>query len=108
MARVAGPGTTALLNTPVTSPEDNLLVEKRELYLAENGLARVLEISEPHGSLESDYRGYYVDKENKDRREGLTDYVKPQYLAEKLARFDRTDPKDLSNLLVLTRASNQV
>ncbi len=108
LALVARPGTTALLHTPVTSPEDNLLVEKRELYLAENGLARVVEISEPHGSLESDYRGYYVDKENKDRREGLTDYVKSQYLAEKLDRFDRTDPKDLSNQFVLTLESNKV
>jgi tetratricopeptide (TPR) repeat protein/transglutaminase-like putative cysteine protease len=102
LALVVRAGSNELMKTPVTSAEDNLLVEKREIHLAENGPANVVEVSEPHGSLESEYRSYYVDKENKDRKEGLTSYLKSQYLSDKLERMERTDPTDLSRQFELT------
>ncbi|MBZ5552763.1 MAG: DUF3857 domain-containing protein [Acidobacteriia bacterium] len=96
LALIVRPGTNSLLRTPESSSDDNRLVERREFYLAENGPARIVEISEPHGSLESQYRRYYADQENKDRKKGLTEYVKAQYLADKLEKLDRSDPSDLS------------
>lgn len=95
-ALIAGPDSNSLVRTPATSSASNLLVEKREIYLAENGPARIIETSQPHGSSESFYRRSYADKENKQEKDKLTDYVKNQYLAEKLDRIDRSDPNDLS------------
>lgn len=94
LALVVRAGEKGLRLIPGSSASDNLLVEKREFYLAESGPARVVEISEPHGSLESSYRESYGDKENKDTKNNLESYVKAQYLAEKLDRYDRSDPTD--------------
>jgi len=94
-ALVARPGSTSLLRTPATSSVNNLLVEKRDIHLAENGPARIIETSQPHGSSESSYRRSYADKENKAAKDELTSYVKSEYLAEKLDRIDRSDPNDL-------------
>jgi transglutaminase-like putative cysteine protease len=102
MALVARPTTEALLRTPDATAKENTLVEEREFYLAENGPARVVEISKPQGSLESVFRGAYADKENKNTKESLTNYVKAQYLAEKLDRIDRSNPGDLSSQFELT------
>jgi transglutaminase-like putative cysteine protease/tetratricopeptide (TPR) repeat protein len=95
-ALVARTGSQTLLRTPVSSSQENLLVEKRLFYLAEHGPARVVEISLPQGELESEYRQEYADKGNEKHRKNLTAYVENQYLAEKLDRIDRTDPRDLS------------
>jgi len=96
LALIARRESTALSLTPVATSADNALVEKREIFLAENGPARVVETSQPHGSAESSYRSAYADKENKKAKEELTNYVKSQYLAEGLDRMDRSDPHDLS------------
>jgi transglutaminase-like putative cysteine protease/Flp pilus assembly protein TadD len=95
LALIAQPGSSALLHIPVTSAE-NVLIEKREIYLAENGPARIVETSQPHGSSESSYRRSYADKERRAAKDELTDYFRSQYLAEKLDRMDRSDPTDLS------------
>jgi Flp pilus assembly protein TadD len=80
------------------------LLELRELTLAENGPATVTEITRPTGVFEGEYRGYYADKPDKDAREGLTNYVKSQYVAEKLTKVERSDPADLSKQFELTIA----
>ena len=107
LALIARPAANALVLTPVASSVENTLVEKREVFLAENGPARVIETSRPHGSLESSYRSTYVDKEDKNVKEDLTEYVKSQYLAEKLARVDRSDPHDLSKPFELVLESDR-
>jgi transglutaminase-like putative cysteine protease/tetratricopeptide (TPR) repeat protein len=105
-ALIARPGSTDLLHTPVSSSADNVLIEKREVYLAENGPARIIETSQPHGSSESSYRRDYADKQNKAAKDGLTNYVKSQYLAEKLDRIDRSDPTDFSKQFELVLESD--
>ena len=102
MALIARSTTDSLSRTPDETSVENTLVEEREFYLAENGPARIVEISKPMGSLESVFRSAYADKENKNTKENLTDYVKSQYLAEKLDRIDRSNPSDLSNQFELT------
>ena len=97
--------TDSLVRTPVGASQDNLIVEKREFYLSENGPARVVETSEPHGETESRYRFYYGDAGNKDRTKELTDYMKAQYLADKLDRFEPSDPSDISKQFSLVLES---
>ena len=102
MALVARPETTALLKIPESSSQDNVLLEYRVLTLSENGPATISEKTEPTGVFEAYYRTFYADKPDKDMREGLTNYVKGQYVAEKLASVDRTDPADLTQQFELT------
>lgn len=95
----------SLVRTPVGTSQDNLIVEKREFYLAENGPARVVETSEPHGETESRYRSSYGDPANKDRAKELAAYMKAQYLADKLDRVEASNPSDISKQFTLVLES---
>jgi transglutaminase-like putative cysteine protease/tetratricopeptide (TPR) repeat protein len=106
-ALIARPGSDGLLRTPVSSSVDNVLIEKREVHLAENGPARIIETSQPHGSSESFYRRDYANKQNKTAEEELTNYVRSQYLADKLDRMDRSDPTDISKQFELVLESDR-
>ncbi len=107
LALIARSDTNSLVHTPTSSSVDNVLAERREVYLAENGPARIIETSQPHGSSESSYRRSYADKQNKAAKDELTNYVKSQYLAEKLDRMDRSDPTDLSKQFELILESDR-
>jgi tetratricopeptide (TPR) repeat protein len=96
LALIARNETDGLTTTRITSSQDNLLAEKREFFLAENGPARVVETSEPHGDLEAAYRDQYGDPDNKEGKKSLTDYVKGQYLTDKLDRVSSSEGRDLS------------
>ena len=77
----------ALVKTPESASGDNVLMEFRELALGENGPATVTERAQPTGVFESYYRSSYADKPDKETRDGLTSYVKAQYIAEKAGQF---------------------
>ncbi|MGO9776858.1 MAG: transglutaminase domain-containing protein [Terracidiphilus sp.] len=102
LALIARAETTVLEKIPEATSKENVLQESRELDLAENGPANASEITRPMGIFESHYRSYYADKPDKETREGLTNYVKSQYIAEKLVSAERTDPADLSRQFELT------
>jgi Tfp pilus assembly protein PilF len=102
LALIAQPESTSLTRTPQSESKDNVLLETREFTLAENGPASVVEVTMPSGVFEGEFRSYYADKPDKDTRDGLTNYVKAQYISEKLTRVDRTDPSDLSKQFELT------
>ena len=104
LALIVRPESTALARTPESTSKDNLLLESREIDLSENGPAKVIEANWPSGIFESRYRSFYADKPDKDTRDGLTGYVKNQYIAEKLTSVDRSDPADLSKPFELTIA----
>ncbi len=106
LALITRAGERTLRPTPVNLSSDNLLVENREFFLAENGPARVVETSEPHGSLESTYRQSFIDKDSKESKEQLANYMKSRYLAETLGRFDRTDPADTAQQFQLVLESS--
>ncbi|MGB6973891.1 MAG: DUF3857 domain-containing protein [Terracidiphilus sp.] len=101
---IARPQTTALVRTPQSTSKDNDLLELRTITLSENGPASVVEISEPTGVFEGEYRDFYADKPDKQTRDALQGYVKMQYVSEKLTTVDRTDPADLSLQFRLTLA----
>ena len=102
LALIARPETTALVKTPESSSRDNVVLEFREIALSENGPATVTEKSQPKGIFESRYRANFADKPDQQTREGLANYVKSLYVAEKLASVERTDPADLSRQFELT------
>jgi len=102
LALIARAETTALVKTPESASRDNLLREYREFTLSENGPATVTERNLPQGIFESNYRGTFADQPDKESRENLTNYVKGQYAAEKLADVKRSDPDDLSRQFELT------
>lgn len=101
-ALIARPESMSLTITPESSSRENVLLEQREIRLGENGPATVIEKTLPTGVFESHYRSFYADKPDKETREGLTNYVKAQYIADKLTSVERTDPGDLSKQFELT------
>jgi tetratricopeptide (TPR) repeat protein/transglutaminase-like putative cysteine protease len=101
-ALIARPESTALTITPESTSRENVLLEHREIRLGDNGPATVVEKTVPTGVFESHYRAFYADKPNKETREGLTAYVKAQYMADKLTSVERNDPGDLSTQFELT------
>ena len=101
-ALIARPESTSLTATPESTSRENLLLELREIRLSENGPATVIEKTLPSGVFESHYRAFYADKPDKETRDGLTSYVKSQYIAEKLSKVDRSDPGDLTKQFELT------
>lgn len=96
LALVVKDDTTQLVRIPENPATANLVVETREFFLAEDGPARVVETTEVHGNVESSYRDYYRGADTKKLREGLENYVKSSYLAEKLTTFEHAEPGDLS------------
>jgi len=95
-ALIARKETTSLTRTPESSSKENTVAETREFYLAENGPARVVETTQPHGVYESEFRSAYADPDSKAIKKNLTDYVSDVYLADRLVRSERSNPKDLS------------
>ncbi len=103
-ALIARPESTSLTITPESPSRENVLLELREIRLGENGPATVIEKTLPSGVFESHYRSFYADKPDKETRDGLTGYVKAQYIADKLTSVERTDPGDLTKQFELTLA----
>ena len=89
-------GTDKLQRIPYGKPEDNLLVEKREFFLAEYGPARIVETSLPAGIAEASYRSSYANTEGKELREGLDRYVKSAYLSDKMGKIAHSDAADMT------------
>jgi tetratricopeptide (TPR) repeat protein/transglutaminase-like putative cysteine protease len=106
-ALIASDATTALVTIPVAPSSANGVVETREFALADNGPAKVVEITEPKGIFESSFRAFYADKPDNDTRGALRGYMKSEYLCDDLASVDRTDPSDLSKPFQLTIACDK-
>ncbi|HZV86550.1 MAG TPA: DUF3857 domain-containing protein [Candidatus Binatus sp.] len=96
LALVARKESTGLLAIPEASSEENKIVEQREFYLAENGPTRVVETTQALGVFESEFRASYAGTNVKDIEKGLKEYIGNEYASEKLARWERTDPRDMS------------
>jgi Flp pilus assembly protein TadD len=102
LALVVDPETTALTRVDEPRSADNVMYEEREIRLADQGPARVLEVTRPRGNFESDYRRQYAGLANKATQDFLTDYFKREYIAERVDRLERSDPRDFSQPFRLT------
>jgi tetratricopeptide (TPR) repeat protein len=95
-ALVADGKSSALVRTPRALASVNHVVETREMTLDEDGVVKVKERTEAVGAPGSSYRDGYDGAQRKKLSEMLLDYVKTQYRADDLVRFDYSDPKDVS------------
>jgi len=107
LALVIDPQSTSLSRIPWATPADAADIEERVVTLSDNGPARVVETSKPGGSVESNYRRLYADLTTKNTKDGLSDYFKGEYAAEKLEQLDRSDPKDFSKPFSLTLSGSK-
>ena len=100
-ALIIAEGTTSLTATPEFKPEEDHLTEVREVEMAAYGSAHITETSLTEGDVDSDYRSDYGEADTREKRKGLEDYARDQYLAKALTRVDRGDGKDLTKPFVL-------
>lgn len=107
LALVAQDETQGLVRIPEAPSQDNVLLESREVDLAEYGPARVIETSRPRGVFESEYRRIFANEAEKDAHTHLLDYMKSQYLAKKLDRVTQSDPFDFSKPFELVLESDK-
>jgi transglutaminase-like putative cysteine protease len=107
LALVVDTTTTSLTPVPESPSTDNVLYEERNVYLSDNGPARVVEVSRPRGTFEASYRRSFADLNNKSTKQTLTKYVRDTYVAQELDRVSRSDPTDLSQPFSLTLESDK-
>jgi Tfp pilus assembly protein PilF len=97
LALIASPETVGLVRTPEATAADNHEIETREIFLADLGKPRVVEVTELSGAAERDLRASYAAaKDEKSLRESLIGYVNSVYKTDKLGKIDHSDPADLS------------
>lgn len=95
-ALVADDETTELIRTPKTSSTDNLRRERREVFLAVEGPARIVETTQVTGAFERSFRRSFSKKNDTETHEQLERYAEAQYKSETLSGFDLSDPHDLA------------
>jgi tetratricopeptide (TPR) repeat protein len=101
LALIISEDTRALTLTPDARPEDSVLTETREFFLADYGPAHVVESSRTTGYIDASYRSYYGGPENKDMKAYLENYVRRAYDAKALTAIDHGDGRDLTKPFVL-------
>lgn len=100
-ALIIADGTTGLTLTPTPKPDDDLLVELRDVALAEYGSARIAETSMTKGEIDDNYRSIYGGQMSRETREDLEKYTKSTYEAKSLANVTHGDSHDLSQPFAL-------
>ena len=100
-ALIIAEGTTTLTTTPEFKPEEDHLTEVREVELAPYGGAHITETSLTEGDIDADYRADYGEADTREKRKGLENYARDQYLAKALTRVERGEGKDLTKPFVL-------
>jgi tetratricopeptide (TPR) repeat protein len=101
LALIIADGTTSLTRTPEPKPADNVLVETREITLAQMGPAHIIESSSTTGHIDADYRSRYGVGENKTVKEDLEQYSKRAYAAKTLTHIEHGDGTDFSKPFIL-------
>lgn len=100
-ALVVAEGATGLTLTPTPRPDDDLLIELRDVALAEYGSARIIETSMTKGEIDDSYRSIYGGQMSRETREDLEKYVKSTYMAKTLANVTHGDAHDLTQPFAL-------
>jgi len=95
-ALVIAEGTRDLVRTPEPLPEENCTLERREVFLAEEGAGSVVEYTTGRGVAEILLRGNYAGAEMPRLRERLKRYVHDVYKSEELGVVTLTDTGDFT------------
>jgi transglutaminase-like putative cysteine protease/tetratricopeptide (TPR) repeat protein len=96
LALVAAPHSRGLVRIPVATYKDNRLFETRDVFMVEEGAARVVETTLAYGAFEDSHRDYYQHRASKEVKENLETYAKNEYNAKKLITHSHSDPRDLA------------
>lgn len=95
-ALVIAPGTTGLTPIPEARAADNRISVTTDLHLAEEGQARVVEITEAHGAFGSSLRSRYFGETRDELEEAFAEHVETLYGSEELVAFELSEPDDLT------------
>jgi tetratricopeptide (TPR) repeat protein len=101
LALIIADGTKSLTLTPEARPADSVLVETRQITLAQMGPAHIVESSTTTGHIDADYRSRYGVGESKAVTEDLEQYSKQAYAAKALTHIEHGDGSDFSKPFVL-------
>lgn len=94
-ALVVDDDTDSLVRTPYATAAQNTYREVRQVYLAENGGARIVETSTGTGAIERDLRQDF-DVSPGDRTKWLKDYASKTYSSDHPVRIDTSPADDLT------------
>ena len=100
-ALIIAQGTTGLTMTPTPKPDDDQVTELRDVVLADNGPAKIVETSMTRGDIDASYRSVYGGQLTRETREDLENYAKSTYLAKSLTNVTHGDAHDLSQPFAL-------
>jgi tetratricopeptide (TPR) repeat protein/transglutaminase-like putative cysteine protease len=95
-ALIASIGTVDLTRTPEAPSSANRMEQTREFFLAESGLARVVETTNLWGSLAAGYRNEFGHGGEKEQRTALEQYATTTYRADTLGSYEFSPAKDLA------------
>ena len=96
LALIAKAGTNALVQIPQVASQ---LLDTQEVFLAENGSARIEHTSTSLGSEEIAARALHAAATEETLREELTSMAKGLYVAETIRNLRHSDPRDFSGPL---------
>jgi len=90
-ALIIGEASNGLTLTPQSKPDDDLLIEEREIVMADYGASKITETSLSHGPIDSSYRYLYGDDLTREQKEDLEKYAKNSYQAKNLVSITHGD-----------------
>jgi len=96
LALIVRPETTALVKIPESTSKDNILSERYEVNLSDDGPSSIAVKYRPKGVFEDNIRRLAAEGADKDFSTSLANYVKNQCLSDKITVVKRSDPTDLS------------
>ncbi|HSD90443.1 MAG TPA: DUF3857 domain-containing transglutaminase family protein, partial [Kofleriaceae bacterium] len=99
---VIADSTTALVSSPAEVASDNTSRELRTYEVAEQGAAKITELSRTTGSLEVTERAWFRDASPDNVRKNLGDYVDDRYQGATLDTYSMSDVFDFSKPFELT------
>jgi len=95
-ALIIAENTTGLTEIPMQKPEDDKVIELRDVTMAEYGPSHITETSVTHGQVDAEYRSAYDGEVSRKTREDLEAYAKNTYLAKSLVSVQHGDAHDLT------------
>jgi tetratricopeptide (TPR) repeat protein len=101
LALIIRDGTTELTPTPDGEPNDDQLIELRDVTLFEYGPAKITETSLTHGAIDASYRSLYGNNLTRETKADLESYAKDTYMAKTLDHIGHGESHDLSQPFAL-------
>ena len=101
-ALIIAENTTALTPTPVSQPDDQLLIEERSVAMADYGASKIIEKSISCGQIDASYRYLYGGDLSRELKEELERYAKNVYLAKNLQSVTHGEARDLTRPFNMT------